>query len=592
MALLIRSLALASCALAAVFSSPALAQSVRAQSLGDLGLWGVAPAGAAEAPPALWTGADPRLLALAFDRIGAPPKSPALQGLARRLATVAAEAPPGGAQDAGSARRRFALAARVARPDDAADMALRAPRLDLDPELSQIAVDAAFAADRIEPACRVVQALAGRIEPYWLQARAACFALRGEGLAADLAADLARAQGVTDPWFFAAIAAKTGAAPKAPATGQYGTGLAIALSRALKLVPAREADAGLSAAALVALARLSDLPAPIRAAYADRAAALGALDVAEHARILDDALAQAEAAAAAAAPPPAPAPAPVATPTLTQPGAVAASAPPAPPPPPPPRLGSPTLELRRTLRDTPDAAGKAIALARILGRDRTTAQRAAAARLYAADIAQAVGAPPDGDAALRLAEAALLAGDGRPAQIARDTGAARGLQPAEIAALDLLLVAAGGPAPVQIFDTALARRIDLAPTGDAAGRMVAREVLIASAAGAPAASGVRLAILARGLPATGVRPSAAVMALIDLARARSAHGEAAMLALLAAADIEPGALDGEAAAAIIAALVQGGFAAEARAFAVEAIAGGRTPPPPPPPPPAPRPRTR
>lgn len=590
MALLIRSLALASCALAAVFSSPALAQSVRAQSLGDLGLWGVAPAGAAEAPPALWTVADPRLLALAFDRIGGPPKSPALQGLARRLATVAAEAPPGGAQDAGSARRRFALAARVARPDDAADMALRAPRLDLDPELSQIAVDAAFAADRIEPACRVVQALAGRIEPYWLQARAACFALRGEGLAADLAADLARAQGVTDPWFFAAIAAKTGAAPKAPATGQYGTGLAIALSRALKLAPAREADAGLSAAALVALARLSDLPAPIRAAYADRAAALGALDVAEHARILDDALAQAEAAAAAAAPPPASAPAPVATLPLTQPGAVAAPAPPAPPP----RLGSPTLELRRTLRDTPDAAGKAIALARILGRERTTAQRAATARLYAADIAQAVGAPPDGDAALRLAEAALLAGDGRPAQIARDTGAARGLQPADIAALDLLLVAGGGRAPVQIFDTALARRIDLAPTGDAAGRMVAREVLIASAAGAPAASGVRLAILARGLPATGVRPSAAVMALIDLARARSAHGEAAMLALLAAADIEPGALDGEAAASIIATLVQAGFAAEARAFAVEAIAGGRAPPPSPPPPPptSPRPRTR
>ncbi len=585
----IRYLALASTVLA-LAALPAEAQSVRTQTLGDLGLWGVAPAGAPEAPPAQWSGADPRLLALSFDRIGAPPKSPALQGLARRLATVAAEAPPGGAQDAASARRRFAFAARVARPDDAADMALRAPRLDLDPDLSQIAADAAFAADRIEPACRVVQALAGRTEPYWLQARAACFALRGEAAAADLAADLARAQGVTDPWFFAAVAAKTGAAPKGPATGQYGSGLAIALSRALKLTPAREADAGLSSAALVALARLSDLPAPARAVYADRAAALGAIDVTEHARILDAALAQAEAEAAAAAPPLSPPP-PAAAPPFAPPGLAPALPPP--PPPPPPRLGSPTLELRRTLRDTPDAAGKAAALARVLGRDRSTAQRAATARLYAADIAQAVGAPPDGEAAVRLAEAALLAGDGRPAQIARETGAARGLQPADIAALDLLLVAAGGPAPASLFDSALARRIDLAPAGDAGGRLVAREVLIASAAGAPAASGVRLAILARGLPAGGARPSGAVMSLIDLARARSAHGEAAMLSLLAASDIEPGALDGEAAASIIAALVQGGFAAEARAFAVEAIAGGRAPPPPPPaPPPAPRPRTR
>lgn len=583
MAFTIRSLALASTCLA-LLAAPVQAQSVRAQNLSDLGLWGVAPAGASEAPTSLWSSADPRLLALAFDRVGAPPKSPALQALARRLATVAAAAPPGGVEDVASARRRFALATRVARPDDAADMALRAPRLDLDPDLSQIATDAAFAAGRIDPACRVVQALAGRTEPYWLQARAACFALRGEGSAADLAADLARAQGVTDPWFFAAIAASTGAAPKAPATGQFGTGLSIALSRALKLLPAREADAGLSPAALVALARLSDLPAPVRAAYADRAAAVGALDVAEHARILDAALAQAEAEAAAAAPPP-PAAAPATAPA--PPGVIVA-----PPPPPPPRLGSATLELRRTMRDTPDAAGKAAALARVLGRDRTTAQRAAVARLYAAEIAQAVGAPPDGDAALRLAEAALLAGDGRPAQIARDTGAARGLLPADIAALDMLLVTAGGPAPVSLFDTALARRIDLAPPGDAAGRLIAREVLIAGAAGAPAASGVRLAILARGLPAGGVRPSSAVMGLLDLARARGAHGEAASLALLAAWDIEPGALDGEAAASIISALIQGGFAAEARAFAVEAVAGGRTPPPAPPPPPAPRPRAR
>lgn len=77
----------------------------------------------------------------------------------------------------------------------------RTPGLDRAPDLALLHAETAFALAAGESACRTTNGLViGRDQPYWLRARAFCHALAGEDAAAELSADLARAED-SDPNF-------------------------------------------------------------------------------------------------------------------------------------------------------------------------------------------------------------------------------------------------------------------------------------------------------------------------------------------------------------------------------------------------------
>ena len=70
----------------------------------------------------------------------------------------------------------------------------RTPGLDRAPNLARLHAETAFALAAGDSGCRAANALIiGRDQPYWLRARAFCHALNGEDAAAELSADLARA---------------------------------------------------------------------------------------------------------------------------------------------------------------------------------------------------------------------------------------------------------------------------------------------------------------------------------------------------------------------------------------------------------------
>jgi len=128
------------------------------------------------------------------------------------------------------------------------ELLLRTPQINDSNALSQIFADAAFAVGESSEACRAANALLeGRESAYWLRVRAACLALDGAIPAAELTAELARAQS-PDPAFDQIFDAFTlGRAAPEDVTPRTGLELALisAAAPGVRVTPADDAPAWL-----------------------------------------------------------------------------------------------------------------------------------------------------------------------------------------------------------------------------------------------------------------------------------------------------------------------------------------------------------
>lgn len=250
-------------------------------------LVGVAPA----LPDSVWSSGDAAALDAALaqlpDRAAPGWRDAAAARLAARALRSSGEPPRGGEDDFALAALRADRLLAASRAHTTYELLARTPRVNESGALSRVFADAALALGRTDEACRAADALLeGREAAYWLRVRATCLALNGAIPAAELTAELARAQS-PDSGFDALFDAFTLGRP-APQDAAPRTALELALMAAVspeaRITPAEDAPAWLKDAAdrtgpPIALPEL--LPEALEAAVAlegaDRAVALGAL---------------------------------------------------------------------------------------------------------------------------------------------------------------------------------------------------------------------------------------------------------------------------------------------------------------------------
>ncbi|MEO0815928.1 MAG: hypothetical protein AAFX86_01350 [Pseudomonadota bacterium] len=148
---------------------------------------------------------------------------------------------------------------------------------------AELAVDLQLALGNEASACREL-VTETREGPFFAKLRAVCAVLQKNAPAAELAVELAQAQGVEDDWFFNAVFAASVEEPsELPA--RFDTGLNLALSTALGLEPATNAIATSRPDLAAAIAGRSTLPLSIRVPAAGVAAEAGLLDGRAHRRL-------------------------------------------------------------------------------------------------------------------------------------------------------------------------------------------------------------------------------------------------------------------------------------------------------------------
>ncbi|HEY3694026.1 hypothetical protein [Phenylobacterium sp.] len=232
-------------------------------------------------PPHLWKGASAGLARNVIALLAAKPLSPAAAALARRVLATGAAAPAGAGQDRALAGAR--AAALIAQGDLAGGAAIlgRTNGVERDPQLSQVAAEAALLSGDDDRACAVAEALGeGREAVYWLRLRAYCQARAGRAVAAQLTFDLAQAQ-AKDAVYARLMGAKLSPSGK-PVAASLRNGLDYALSRDLALDLAAAKPTPAVAAAMTAGApgaavwTVEPGPGEARAAFV----ALGAGDLA------------------------------------------------------------------------------------------------------------------------------------------------------------------------------------------------------------------------------------------------------------------------------------------------------------------------
>lgn len=273
-------------------SLPASAQ-IEDEGMGELNAWGqrYLSSDEKEFPTNLWRGSDDNMLLDLLQSIQTPALSPAERSLLRRVILSPATEPRGSNAEALLAERaRLMLELGEARA-----AAALAPQLKQDPRglnAETLAVDLDMASGREASACA---ALSGPVKEgdYWLKLRAVCAVLQDNFAGAQLAIEVAAAQGVNDDWMVAAIFAAAGDSPDPPAA-RFDSGLNIALSAKAALdtseVSVSEDRPDLAAA----IARRDDISNEMRARFAELASAFDLISSADRRAILLSRVAESE----------------------------------------------------------------------------------------------------------------------------------------------------------------------------------------------------------------------------------------------------------------------------------------------------------
>lgn len=225
-------------------------------------------------PATLWRGTSLDVVRIVLPELAEHPLPPAAAALARRVLGTGAQGPAGAGQDPALLAGRAAALMTQGDPKGAGAILARAPGLDRDPKLAEVAAESALLASDDARACAVEEGLAtGRTDIYWLRLRAYCQAVAGKTTEAQLTFDLANSQ-AKDTVFARLMAAKLSGAKAGSAS--LRNGLDYALSRSLGLDLAQAKPSPEVAAALSAVDPVDPAidPATLPADVAEFAAAI------------------------------------------------------------------------------------------------------------------------------------------------------------------------------------------------------------------------------------------------------------------------------------------------------------------------------
>ena len=245
---------------------------IESDSMDDLGAWGqrYLSSNETEFPTTLWRNSNDEFLLSLLQSVNTTDLGPAERRLLRRI-ILSPATPPSGVH----AERLLAERARLMLElGEARAAAALVPRLEqaapgLDAET--LAVDLDLASGQEASACGTLNG-APKEGEYWLKLRAVCAVLRDNYSGAQLAIEVAAAQGVDDPWMVEAIFAASGDTPNPPGA-KFDSGLNIALSSKAVLDTNRVTLSGDRPYLAAAAALRPGVPAELRARFAEIASA-------------------------------------------------------------------------------------------------------------------------------------------------------------------------------------------------------------------------------------------------------------------------------------------------------------------------------
>ena len=268
--------ALAGAALVTLLGCPASAQ-IEDSWLEQVDPWGISYLG--EEEPALrtrmWRGARGEDLLALMQQARTKGLSPAEQILMRRLVLSGGRAPEGEESDALLAERAriaFELGEAAAAAGQFAELKTPPPGVDA----AAMAADLNLVLGNEATACDALAA-PGLEGDYWPRLRAVCAALAGNTSGAELAMEMAQAQGAEDSWLSAAIFAMSGVAPKPP-KAKFDSGISFAMSNRAFLEITPDAVPEDRADIAAAMARRKLTPPEARVKAAQIAAEAGLID--------------------------------------------------------------------------------------------------------------------------------------------------------------------------------------------------------------------------------------------------------------------------------------------------------------------------
>ncbi len=285
-------LALAVCALQLAQVPAAVAQ-VEMGGIGDVDAFGAGylEDGETAMPTNMWTASRTEDLLPLMQQVRTSPLTPAERSLLRRVVLSPAARPAGDMAEQVLAERARIMF-EIGEAEAAADLL---GRLDENPsglDAETLSVDLQLALGNHATACSRGEgrALEGA---FWAKLRTVCALLRKDFAGAELAAEIAGAQGVEDDWFFGAVFAATAENDEAtqPAA-RYDRGLNLALSEAAGLEPGETLIASQRGDLAAAMAQRESLPIGLRVHAAGIAAEAGLIDAALHRSLYDALLAQ------------------------------------------------------------------------------------------------------------------------------------------------------------------------------------------------------------------------------------------------------------------------------------------------------------
>lgn len=148
----------------------------------------------------IWSGSPRALIEDLLARLPLATPVPSVRRLARRLVLTKADAPVGEAPHAFQTVRVEALR-DAGLVDDAGALAAQV-RLKDDPEFARVQADAILLAERTIDACSdATLARLSNADAFWIQLRAYCYAVAGQGDMLDLTRNVMKAEGTDDPAF-------------------------------------------------------------------------------------------------------------------------------------------------------------------------------------------------------------------------------------------------------------------------------------------------------------------------------------------------------------------------------------------------------
>jgi len=267
---------------------------IESDSLDDLSSWGqrFLPSDEPEFSNTLWRNSSNETLLALMQSVDVRSLGPAEKRLLRRVVLSPATRPEGDrASDLLAERARLMLELGEARAAGAVAPELEEDSRGLDPDT--FAIDLDLASGQEASACGALRGQTGETD-YWYKLRAVCAVLQDNFSGAELAIEIAEAQGVEDEWLIAAIFAAAGDVPNPP-NARFDTGLNIALSAKADLDMSSITLAGGRPDLSAAAARRPGIPDDLRVRFAEIASEFDLISVDERREILDNRYASEEA---------------------------------------------------------------------------------------------------------------------------------------------------------------------------------------------------------------------------------------------------------------------------------------------------------